>query len=432
VLLVVTNEPSKTALRLTVPIALLATLVAIATTIPLLVTSGPGPTTHVSVRGEPVVLHGIGPYQHMPADVAVQGLAQDVVTLGLAVPLLLVALVLARRGSRAAYLFVTGAIAYVTVQYALYLGLAMYNELFLLWVAILLLASQLLVRLLLAEAPAAFAVTTTPRRRHYVGGYLIATGSLIAMLWLSVIVPPLIEGTIYPAGLAHFTTMFVQAFDLALFIPPALIAGLAYWRGRPHGDLLAPVYAVFLSLQMPALLAKVAWMSAIGASAGPALVLIPILLVGAVTAAALALGPHLRVAPEMRADRSRWLLAGLLLFIALNAFAGGYYGMTGAPNVPTEWLAGSPFDNYFVPSVILFVVVGGAFLAAAIAVVSRVAWRRIAVAVAVAIAIGWLVAQVAIIGYVSWMQPATAIATIVVAWLATRLPPPSERRVVRA
>jgi hypothetical protein len=121
-----------------------------------------------------------------------------------------------------------------------------------------------------------------------------ASGALIMLLWLSVIVPPLINGTIYPAGLAHFTTMFVQAFDLALFLPPAFVAGVAYWRGRPHGELLAPVYCVFLSIQMPALLAKVAWMTAVGASAGPALVLIPLLLVGAVVAATLALSPHRR------------------------------------------------------------------------------------------------------------------------------------------
>jgi hypothetical protein len=280
--------------RFTIPLLVLAGLVALAATVPIVVTSGPGPSTHISVRGEAVTIYGVGPYRHMPADVAVQGLAQDLVTLGLALPLLLGALLLARRGSRAAYLVVTGAVAYLVVQYALYLGLAMYNELFLLWVAILLVGSQLLYRLLLASPPAAYAVTTTRRRRRYVGGFLVTTGTLITLLWLSVVVPPLIEGTIYPAGLAHFTTMFVQAFDLALFIPPAFVAGVAYWRHRPHGELLAPVYCVFLAIQMPALLAKVVWMTAVGAGAGPALVLIPLLLVGAVVAAALALAPHRR------------------------------------------------------------------------------------------------------------------------------------------
>ena len=119
----------------------------------------------------------------------------------------------------------------------------------------------------------------------------------------------------------------------------------------------------------------------------------------------------------------RWILGALLLVIALNAFGGGYYGLSGAPGVPTAWLEGSPFESYFIPSLILFTVVGGAFLIAGVAVLANLRWRRMAVAVAVAIAAGWLVTQVAIIGYVSWMQPATAIAALVAAVLAARQRP---------
>jgi len=39
-------------------------------------------------------------------------------------------------------------------------------------------------------------------------------------------------------------------------------------------------------------------------------------------------------------------LGVLLLFVAINAFGGGYYGMAGAKDVPTEWLKGSPFRNH--------------------------------------------------------------------------------------
>jgi hypothetical protein len=46
---------------------------------------------------------------------------------------------------------------------------------------------------------------------------------------------------------------------------------------------------VFLCLQMLALLAKIVWMNAIGVSAGPALVIIPLLLLGALASATLAL-----------------------------------------------------------------------------------------------------------------------------------------------
>ncbi|MEJ2009734.1 MAG: hypothetical protein P8Z30_16535 [Acidobacteriota bacterium] len=64
----------------------------------------------------------------------------------------------------------------------------------------------------------------------------------------------------------------------------------------------------------------------------------------------------------------RFALGSLLAFGALNAFAGGYYGLAGARGVPTEWLAGSPFRDYWIPSLILFIIVGGSFLVAAVAV----------------------------------------------------------------
>ena len=63
----------------------------------------------------------------------------------------------------------------------------------------------------------------------------------------------------------------------------------------------------------------------------------------------------------------RYLLGTMLAFGAINSFAGGYYGLSGAPGVPLEWLADSPFMDYFIPGLILLVVVGGAFSFAAVA-----------------------------------------------------------------
>jgi hypothetical protein len=67
----------------------------------------------------------------------------------------------------------------------------------------------------------------------------------------------------------------------------------------------------------------------------------------------------------------RYLLGSLLSFGAVNAFAGGYYGLSGAPGVQVEWLADSAFKDYFIPSLILFVMVRGAFSFAAVAVFAR-------------------------------------------------------------
>ena len=84
----------------------------------------------------------------------------------------------------------------------------------------------------------------------------------------------------------------------------------------------------------------------------------------------------------------RYSLGGLLAFGALNALGGGYYGLTGAVGVPTEWLEGSPFADYFVPSLILLVVVGGAFIVAAIAVFAGLRGDRFAVFVAAFVVLG--------------------------------------------
>src|SRR6478672_983605 len=120
----------------------------------------------------------------------------------------------------------------------------------------------------------------------------------------------------------------------------------------------------------------------------------------------------------------RRALGILLAFVAINAFAGGYYGLTGARGVPVEWLDGSPFANYFIPSLILFILVGGSFTTAAVAVFARFRMARAAALAAVAIVTGWLMAQIAIIGYVSWMQPATAIVAGAIGVLAWILPSP--------
>jgi hypothetical protein len=118
----------------------------------------------------------------------------------------------------------------------------------------------------------------------------------------------------------------------------------------------------------------------------------------------------------------RSALGALLAFGALNAFAGGCYGLSGARGVPTEWLQGSPFASYFVPSLILFAVVGGSFLGAAIAVFAR--WRvaRLLAFGAGAVVLGWIAVQLVIIGYVSWMQPTTGVAGLLVLALARLLP----------
>ena len=112
---------------------------------------------------------------------------------------------------------------------------------------------------------------------------------------------------------------------------------------------------------------------------------------------------------------TRVALIAILSIGALNAFAGGVYGLMGADGIPRSWLSGSPFHDYFVPSLILFCVVGGSFALAAVATIRRTRNASLFARAAGVIALGWIGAQLAIIGLVSWLQPAVAImgATII-------------------
>jgi hypothetical protein len=118
----------------------------------------------------------------------------------------------------------------------------------------------------------------------------------------------------------------------------------------------------------------------------------------------------------------RYALGILLLFVAINAFGGGYYGMAGAKNIPVDWLKKSPFRSYFIPSLFLFVVVGGSSLFAAYVVFKRLSYARSTALVSGLVILVWLIIQMAIIGYVSWMQPATAVAALLILFLAWLLP----------
>lgn len=117
----------------------------------------------------------------------------------------------------------------------------------------------------------------------------------------------------------------------------------------------------------------------------------------------------------------RYLLGGLLALVAINAFAGGYYGMSGAPGVPVDWLLGTPFRSYFAPSFILFVVVGGSSLVATLAVLARKGAARAAAVVAAVVILVWIGVQVSLIGFVSWLQPLVAAMGVMILRLALTL-----------
>lgn len=237
-----------------------------------------------SIHGQKVTIFGKGLYQHMSSDVAIQGIAQDYVTLFIGIPALLFALFLVRKGSLKSKLFLAGILSYFFLTYLFYMNMAMYNALFLVYV---ILTGTTFFALLLTilsieiNTVSKFYSKSTPVK--FIGGFLIFTASMIALLWLSILIPPLIDNTIIPLSVEHYTTLTVQGFDLALFHPLIFVAGLLLIKKNKYGYLTAPIALIFLSLLMTALIAKIIAMAFAKVNVIPAIFIIPLIAAFAIT-----------------------------------------------------------------------------------------------------------------------------------------------------
>ncbi|MEK4851850.1 hypothetical protein NST04_18525 [Paenibacillus sp. FSL H7-0756] len=197
---------------------------------------------YTSIRGEKIELYGTGIYKDDSLSAASQAIAQDGITLVAGIPLLLVSLLLSLRGMIRGRLLLAGALGYFTYTYASYCFLAMYNDLFLVYVMLFsasLFAFIMVFRSL--ERDGVLMNSQLPAVR--IGFILLLIAFLIIMLWLGRIAGGWRQGT-SPEGLEHYTTLVIQALDLAVLLPVMVLTGGLLVRRQSYGYLLAPVVLV--------------------------------------------------------------------------------------------------------------------------------------------------------------------------------------------
>ncbi|OMF96808.1 hypothetical protein BK146_13920 [Paenibacillus sp. FSL R7-0333] len=173
---------------------------------------------------------------------AAQAIAQDGVTLFAGVPLLLISLLLSLSRRIRGRLLLAGTLGYFTYTYASYSFLAMYNPLFLVYVMLFsagLYAFILVFRSL--ERDGISFNSKLPARS--IGFILLMIAFLIIMLWLGRIAGGWRNGTA-PDLLEHYTTLVIQALDLAVLLPLMVLTGALLVRRQSYGYLLAPVVLV--------------------------------------------------------------------------------------------------------------------------------------------------------------------------------------------
>jgi hypothetical protein len=261
---------------LTFLIFLIVILSIVATTMGIFSNEGRGQYEYTSIRGKSVMIYGKGLYKDMSAEVAPQGIAQDCVTLFIAIPLLIISFFKAQKESLKGKYLLAGMLGYFLVTYLFYTVMGMYNVMFLPYVILMSASFYSFILVILSFDTSALQNSfraSTPVKMT--GGFLVFCSVVIGLLWLSIIVPPLLNRTIIPLQVEHYTTLIVQGLDLGILLPAGFISGVLLIRRKRFGYLLAPIYFVFLSLLMTSLSAKIIAMKMLGYNVIPAIFIIP-------------------------------------------------------------------------------------------------------------------------------------------------------------
>jgi hypothetical protein len=238
------------------------------------------PQSSISVHGEQVPLYARGLYANDSVSCAVQARGQDIVTLLLGIPLLAIGTFMRNAGRLRGKMLQGGAFGYMLYTYASYSFLSFYNGFFLLYVALfgLSLFSFIISMQDFGATEVADALKSRFPRR-FLGSYLIAMGSLLALMWIGRIVPALLAGT-PPVGIEHYATLVIQALDLGVVVPASIITGVLLVRKHPSGATFAAVLFIKLMTMAFALFAMMILMHRAGVELSLVEVLIFSILLG--------------------------------------------------------------------------------------------------------------------------------------------------------
>jgi hypothetical protein len=170
----------------------------------------------------------------------------DIVTLFVVVPIMLIAIYFLKGDPNKAQLFWLGSLWYMIYNYMFYLFGAAFNYFFLIYVAIFTLSIYIFVFALMktdAEEISLHFSEKTPVK--WISGFMIFFGALLGSLWIMLSlsfvftgkVPQSIIQTDHPTGV-------VFASDLSLLIPALIFSAILLWKRHQWGYVLSSVVLI--------------------------------------------------------------------------------------------------------------------------------------------------------------------------------------------
>jgi hypothetical protein len=191
-------------------------------------------------RSEKVTVNARGLYYWDTVSMAAQQQGNDLVSLTVGLPLLAVSARLAFRGSLRGRLLLSGILGFFLYTYMSMSMLTAYNALFLVYVALFSLSLFAFILSLLS-----FDLEALPRHfserlpRGWIAVLLFFVGGFLLLAWLGRILIPMLQNE--TPILENTTTLVIQAMDLGLIVPLAILSGILLLRRSPWGYLLASV-----------------------------------------------------------------------------------------------------------------------------------------------------------------------------------------------
>lgn len=213
------------------------------------------PFAYTNHRGESVMIQGHGLYFYDTVSSAAQEQGNDIVTLAVGLPLLAISSWLAFRGSLRGRLLLTGTLGFFLYTYLSMCMLTSFNQLFLVYVALFALSFYAFILSMMS-----FDLATLPQHfserlpRGWIAALLFLIGGFLSLAWLGKVVPPVLQNV--TPTLENNTTFVIQAMDLALIVPLAVLSGILLMRRSAWGYLLASVFvmkAITLGLAVSAM-----------------------------------------------------------------------------------------------------------------------------------------------------------------------------------
>jgi len=182
----------------------------------------------------------------------------DLVTLIVAVPMLVAALVLSMRGSQRAQLVWLGMLDYTLYNFAFYLFGAAFNSLFLIYVALFALSIFALIFGLVALDVKGISEQfrdSTPVK--WISGYMLFVALFLGGFWISISLSYIFTGQIPQMIVAvDHPTNVTAALDLSMVVSVYVLGANWLWKRQPWGYVLAAIANVKGDVYMLALAAS--------------------------------------------------------------------------------------------------------------------------------------------------------------------------------